>query len=88
MAPTRGRQAAGGGTGRVGESPAMAAKMACHAKVDVRLPVQGNANPHGARPVHLIITMIKRIRTSRLYRRVPVGWEGARAVRVECLEEH
>ena len=31
-------------------------------KVDVRLPGQGN----GARPVHLITTMIKWIRTSRL----------------------
>jgi len=31
-------------------------------KVDVRLPGKGN----GARPVHLIITMIKWIRTSRL----------------------
>ena len=27
---------------------------------------KGNSNSHGARPVHLIITMIKRIRTSRL----------------------
>ena len=33
-------------------------------KVDVRLPGKGNS--HGARPVHLIITMIKWIRTSRL----------------------
>jgi len=35
-------------------------------KVDVRLPGHGNSNSHGARPVHLIITMIKWIRTSRL----------------------
>ena len=35
-------------------------------KVDVRLPGKGNSNPHGARPVHLIIKMIKWIRTSRL----------------------
>jgi len=34
-------------------------------KVDVRLPGNGNSNSHGARPVHLIITMIKWIRTSR-----------------------
>ena len=34
--------------------------------VDVRLPGKGNLNSHGARPVHLIITMIKWIRTSRL----------------------
>ena len=32
----------------------------------VRLPGKGNSNSHGARPVHLIITMIKWIRTSRL----------------------
>ena len=37
-----------------------------HRKVDVRLPGKGSSNSHGARPVHLIITMIKRIRTSRL----------------------
>jgi hypothetical protein len=35
-------------------------------KASVRLPGKGNLNPHGARPVHLIITMIKWIRTSRL----------------------
>ena len=35
-------------------------------KVDVRLPGKGNSNSHGARPVHLIITMIKWIRTSGL----------------------
>ena len=35
-------------------------------KVDVRLPGRGNSNLHGARPVHLINTMIKWIRTSRL----------------------
>jgi len=34
--------------------------------VDVRLPGKGDSNSHGARPVHLIITMIKWIRTSRL----------------------
>ena len=32
-------------------------------KVNVRLPGKGNSNSHGARPVHLIITMIKWIRT-------------------------
>ena len=31
-----------------------------------RLPGKGNSNSHGARPFHLIITMIKWIRTSRL----------------------
>jgi len=35
-------------------------------KVDVRLPGKGNSHSHGARLVHLIITMIKWIRTSRL----------------------
>ena len=35
-------------------------------KVDVRLPGKKNSTSHGARPVHLIITMIKWIRTSRL----------------------
>jgi len=35
-------------------------------KVDVRLPGKGKSNSHGTRPVHLIITMIKWIRTSRL----------------------
>ena len=35
-------------------------------KVDVRLPGKGNSNSQGARPVHLIVTMIKWIRTSRL----------------------
>ena len=31
-----------------------------------RLPGKGNSNSHGARPVHLIITVIKWIQTSRL----------------------
>jgi len=35
-------------------------------KVDIRLPGKRNSNSHGAWPVHLIITMIKWIRTSRL----------------------
>ena len=35
-------------------------------KVDVRLPGKGNSNSHRARPVHLIITMIKWIQASRL----------------------
>ena len=37
-----------------------------YGKVDVRLPEKGNSNSHRARPVHLIITMMKWIRTSRL----------------------
>jgi len=35
-------------------------------KVDVRLPGKVNSNSHDTRPIHLIITMIKWIRTSRL----------------------
>ena len=35
-------------------------------KVDVRLPEKGNSNFRGARPVHLIISMTKWIRNSRL----------------------
>jgi len=35
-------------------------------KVDVRLPGKGKSNSRGARPDHLIITMIKWTRTSRL----------------------
>ena len=35
-------------------------------KVDVKLPGEGNSNLYGARSVHLIIAMIKWIRTSRL----------------------
>ena len=35
-------------------------------KEDARLPGKGDLNFHGARPVHLIITMTRRIRTSRL----------------------
>ena len=38
----------------------------CGWKADVMLPGKGNSNSHDARPVHLIITMIKWIRTSRL----------------------
>ena len=35
-------------------------------KVDVRLPGEENSNSHGARPVHLIVSMIKWIRTGGL----------------------
>ena len=35
-------------------------------QVDVRLHGKGNSNSHGARLVHLTITMVKRMRTSRL----------------------
>jgi len=36
-----------------------------HRKVDARLPGKGYSNSHGARPIYLIITVIKWIRTSR-----------------------
>jgi len=48
------------------------AKLNTHAfasasrKVDIRLPGKRNSNSHGARPVYLIIKMIKWFRTSRL----------------------
>ena len=38
----------------------------CVRKVDERQPRTGNSNSHGARLVHLIITMIKLSRTSKL----------------------
>ena len=41
-------------------------ELPANRKVDARLPGKGNPNSHGARPVHLIITMIKWIWTSRL----------------------
>ena len=37
-----------------------------HRKVDVWLPGKGNSNPHGARPIHQIITMMKWSWASRL----------------------
>ena len=42
------------------------ARRAFRGEVDVRLPGKENSNFHGARPVYLIIPMIKWIRTSRL----------------------
>jgi len=35
-------------------------------QIGVRLPGEGNSDSHGARQVHLIFTMIKMIRTSRM----------------------
>ena len=35
-------------------------------RADVRLPGKGNFNSHGARPVHLIITMMNWIQAGRL----------------------
>ena len=34
-------------------------------KADIRLPGKGDSNSHDARPVHLIVSMLKWIRTSR-----------------------
>ena len=51
------------------EADASLQEVAEHAgsrKVDIRLPGKGNSNSHGARPVHLIITVMKWMRTSRL----------------------
>jgi hypothetical protein len=41
-------------------------KATLNRRVCLRLPEKGNSKCHGARPVHLIITMMKWIRTSRL----------------------
>ena len=40
--------------------------MTAYRKVDIRLPGKENSNSHDAWPVHIITTMIKWIRTSRL----------------------
>jgi len=45
---------------------AIADSPCANRKVDVRLPGKGNSKSHDARPVHLVITMIKWIQTSRL----------------------
>jgi len=49
-----------------GRDSAMRKGVRAYRKVDVRLPGKNNSNSHGARPVHLVISMIKWIRTSRL----------------------
>ena len=48
------------------EAPSFNKPFLAPRKVDVRLPGEGSSNSHGARPVHLIITRIMWIRTSRL----------------------
>ena len=51
------------------DGPPILPKMRCEAesrKVDATLPGKKNPNSHGARPIHLIITVIKWIRTRRL----------------------
>ena len=55
--PSSGRRGTGGPQQVVGTS---------YRKVDARLPENGNSNSHGAGPVHLIIKMMKWVRTSRL----------------------
>ena len=52
------RRAAQGQSSLVGE-------VGVTRKVDVRLPGQGNSNPRGVSPVHLIITIITWLRTSK-----------------------
>ena len=47
--------------------------------LDVTLPGKWNSNSHGARPVHLIIKMIKWIRTSRLSINNSLSAQSARA---------
>ena len=59
-------------------------------KVDVRLPGKGNSNSHGARPVHLIITMVQWIR-SRLSIKNSLSLDGdlgARLTEDECGIAH
>jgi len=56
------------------------------AKVDVRLPGKGNSNSHGPRPVHLIITMMKWIRTSRLSIKNSLSQASAMAYLVALFE--
>ena len=50
----------------LGGIPPLGQRHHAHRRHPVSLPGKGNSNSHGARPVHLIITMIKWIRTNRL----------------------
>jgi len=52
--------------GRVVQMSLLEVRLFDPAQDVVHAPGKGNSNSHGARPVHQIITMIKRIRTSRL----------------------
>ena len=45
----------------------------------VGLPAKGNSNSHSARPVHLIVTMMQWIRTSRLSMKDSLCLEHAQA---------
>ena len=51
---------------RAAPPPASLPRPSPAREVDVRLPGKGKSNSHRTRPVHLIITMIKWTRTSRL----------------------
>ena len=58
-------------------------------KVGVRLPGKGISNFHGARPGHLIITMIKWIRTSRLSIKKSLSarfWRSCSGSRARCSQ--
>ena len=62
-------------------------------KVNKRLPKKRNSNFHGARPVHLIITMIKWIRTSRLSMKnflscLPFGVSQCKPYFIACTSQH
>ena len=52
--------------------------------VDIRLHGKGNPNSPGARRVHQIISMIKRIRTSRLCIRNSLSLQGRRREQKRC----
>jgi len=55
-------------------------------KVDVRLPGKGDSNSYGASPVHLIITMITWIRTSRLTIKNSLSLSGGSGISTESDE--
>ena len=57
-------------------------------KVDVKLPGKGKSNSHGARPVHVIITMMEWIRTSRLSKKSSVSLYIQRVVKQHGREHH
>ena len=54
-------------------------------QVDVKLPEKVNSNSHGARPVHLIITMIKWIWTSGLSMKNSLSLDGPGTAAVEWI---
>ena len=64
-------------------------RVVCSRKVDVKLPGKGNSNFHGARKVHLVIKMLKWIRTSRLSIKnslsVACSAPPSKAIQVSCI---